>query len=519
MKFLFKNKYLLIGMSFLGWISQPFFAQAANPPSKQQKAFAITIGFNQSSDKSIPLLQYADDDAIHNYELMLNLGAHAVLLTQIDPATKELYPNLNVAQPSLFNLEKAIDAINQKIDQAHLQNHQTIFYFFYTGHGSVDSGEGYVELADGGRLTRNQLRRLLARLHADVKHVIIDACKSYYLAFERGPGGKRWPTASSFLPSSPDIPKGVGFVLSTSSANDSHEWEAFQGGIFSHEVRSALRGGADLNNDGVVTYEEAGAFIYTANRAVPNEKYRPRFFLKPPSGQIAMKAVLADLRVAQGRWLTLDSPRQKHLYWETDDGIRLADSHLGKKSIKLVLPISGRIYVRTPQSAQEYVLEGEQFPRMSQLMPRPVSSRIRGAEHDAFRKLFSIPFDDESLRQYRLQPIPTIEEEIIKPHGVTNWLRPTIGIASLAIIGTGGLLSVLAVREKSRVNDATPNLERQGINETIHRYNIASVTCYGLGGLAAATYLIWQFWPRRHTHIVPGQISRQGNGLFLRILW
>ena len=59
---------------------------------------------------------------------------------------------------------------------------------FYSGHGDVDRGEGFVVLEDR-RLTRTMLYALLARSPAAHNHVFIDACKSYFLAFDRGPGG------------------------------------------------------------------------------------------------------------------------------------------------------------------------------------------------------------------------------------------------------------------------------------------------------------------------------------------
>ena len=93
-------------------------------------------------------------------------------------------------------------------------------FLFYSGHGDVDHGEGYVLLEDR-RLTRGDLYALLARSPAARNHVFIDACKSYFLAFERGPGGRRTPYAGSFVaPSEPGRLDNVGLVLSTSSDRD-----------------------------------------------------------------------------------------------------------------------------------------------------------------------------------------------------------------------------------------------------------------------------------------------------------
>src|SRR6202011_1444656 len=80
----------------------------------------------------------------------------------------------------------------------------------------------------------------------------------------------------------PELFPNVGFLLSSSAGTDSHEWDEFQGGVFSHEVLSALRGAADADSDGAVSYAELGAFVLKANAAVPNARFRPRFTVHPP---------------------------------------------------------------------------------------------------------------------------------------------------------------------------------------------------------------------------------------------
>ena len=87
----------------------------------------------------------------------------------------------------------------------------------------------------------------------------------------------------------------TGFVLSTSSDRDSHEWERYQAGILSHELRSALRGAADADRDGRITYAELGAFLVTANSNIENPTFRPDFTVRPPD---------RDLRREVLRWET-----------------------------------------------------------------------------------------------------------------------------------------------------------------------------------------------------------------------
>jgi len=90
------------------------------------------------------------------------------------------------------------------------------------------------------------------------------------------------------------------FILSTSSDRDSHEWERFQAGILSHELRSALRGAADANLDGVVTYRELGAFLVRANQAIVNRRYRPDFMVRPPSNEFRTELLAWKDRDASG---------------------------------------------------------------------------------------------------------------------------------------------------------------------------------------------------------------------------
>jgi len=105
----------------------------------------------------------------------------------------------------------------------------------------VDGTRGYISLEDA-RLTGEVLgTEIVSRIEARSIHMILDACNPYLVAYSRGPGGERRP-ARDFAKSVYDLGRDprVGLLLSTSAATESHEWDAFQGGVFSHEVRSGL---------------------------------------------------------------------------------------------------------------------------------------------------------------------------------------------------------------------------------------------------------------------------------------
>ena len=60
----------------------------------------------------------------------------------------------------------------------------------------------------------------------------------------------------------------AGFLLSTSDRREVHEWVGYRGGVFSYQVLGAMHGAADVDEDGVVSYAEAHAYVVAANMAV-----------------------------------------------------------------------------------------------------------------------------------------------------------------------------------------------------------------------------------------------------------
>jgi len=80
---------------------------------KKVSLYAVIVGYNQSHDNSGITLQFADDDAVKNYQLMKQFGADAVLLTELDEMSKKLYsPSINLLPPSLSSLHSALLKIN-----------------------------------------------------------------------------------------------------------------------------------------------------------------------------------------------------------------------------------------------------------------------------------------------------------------------------------------------------------------------------------------------------------------------
>ena len=110
--------------------------------------FAIVVGLNHSLDASVGALRYADDDAVQNAQLMNQLGAQVILLTELDRDTKRLYPPLMTSMPTRAALSKALKRFNRQIDLAHASGRKTVLFLFYSGHGDVKNNQGFLSLKD-----------------------------------------------------------------------------------------------------------------------------------------------------------------------------------------------------------------------------------------------------------------------------------------------------------------------------------------------------------------------------------
>ena len=287
--------------------------------------YALIVGYNASTDGSRPQLRFADDDAARFYELLAPISTRAILLTSFDDDSQQLFPGLvsKSRPPTLENLERAARMLSRAIAKDRKQEIRSELYFFYAGHGEVIDGVGSVSLVDQP-LSRPRFKALMKQLSADALHIIVDACKSYYLVAGRGPGGRRVHHETPF--SGPDRAPGVGYILSTSSEADTHEWAALSSGIFSHEVRSGLLGAGDANNDGAVSYEELAAFVAVANESIPTPSFRPKVFIRPPIDD-RQRQILKLNRIRRASILEVGPTQAGRISIMDQRGLRYADTH------------------------------------------------------------------------------------------------------------------------------------------------------------------------------------------------
>jgi hypothetical protein len=478
----------------------PLRARAA-PPNR----FAVVIGVNGPDHGDLPRLRYADDDAVAMHALLTEAGVQSVLYTSLDDDTQRRNPGVHPSGRATWTaIEAAFAALERPLRAAADAGNDPELYIFFSGHGDVSQGEGYVVLEDG-RLTRSRLRTLLERTKIARQHVVIDACRSYYLAFEKGGPGKRSKLDRRIVEDERGLPDRVGFILSTSSDRESHEWDRFQGGVFSYEVRSALRGAADANGDGVITYAELGAFLTIANQGIANERFRPDFLLSPPAGsRRLLQAPLLTWPVTSPA-LTADELAH-HFYVEDARGTRLLDANPGRDQRLIVhLPADPPLFVRAGEP--EEIVLSQVSGRISDGQRQPTSVASKGALHLALEQLFATPFGGQNVADFERTWTPPRPAELDREPPAS--LRRAAGWTFVGTASLGVVLQLVAL-ERYETALHSSQLERHARNQTIERLDLAAFIAYGVAGVAGATWVTATLWHDREGRSV--DVGIDGGG-------
>lgn len=460
----------------------------------ERATFAIVIGSNASVDANLAPLHYADDDAARYLDLFRLLGARTYLLTRLDENTRRLHPQAaaEATDPTKASYESALAQLAADVTKASQRGLETTVYFVYAGHGNVQNGLGYITLEDL-RITGPDLAGAFAKVPATRIHVIVDACASYFLAYSRGPGGERRPIEGIGLRPALAGDARIGLLLSTSSARESHEWDAFQSGVFSHEVRSGLYGAADADNDGQVSYREIAAFVQRANAAIPNDRFRPNLHARAPESG----GLLVDLRKARGRRVEIDGKHAGRWYFEDARGVRIADVHNAEgQSVSLLRPSpSGRTYLHRVEDDTELLVEGApDAVTVADLTPAVARVAARGGAHESFGSLFALPFDAQVVAAY--EGVEEGPPPSASPPRRPTW-RTVTGIAALgtgaAALGTAIALTVTSLDQ--RADGGRTQVEIADVNESVKAKQTAAGVLYAVSGVAVAGGLAALLWP------------------------
>ncbi|MBN2525093.1 MAG: caspase family protein [Deltaproteobacteria bacterium] len=363
--------------------------------------YAIIVANNNSLDEGVPPLRYADDDGARYFEMFTSAGVEVSLLTVLGAEEQRRYIEAAKAAvpPSYKNLRATLKTLFTRMESAVQSGSEVHFYFIYAGHGDVGANqEGYLNLLDH-RFTRSELySEIVAQSPASFNHIILDACHAYYMVNKRGGGndksGDYKMHVRDFLEKEmlTRYPN-TGVILAASNESETHEWQRFESGIFSHEIRSAMVGAGDVNNDGFISYSEAAACVDAANAAIDVPNARLKVFFRPPQQKVDVPLLgISDFKKAP----TLNMPISfaGKYYVEDARGVRLADLHYSTEQ-PVVLKLVGKapFYIRTAKNDEAMVGADVLQIELSSLQFVASQNGHRGSVEETFRKkLFSLPF-------------------------------------------------------------------------------------------------------------------------------
>lgn len=498
-------------------------ALAANPAHGVGSfAQAIVIGANRSVDSELPPLRYADDDAARFAELFEEMGIESHLLTRPDENTRRLHAGVlsRARLPTRAQLALAVAEAKARTAHARLRGDKTLLYVVFAGHGNAEGDRGYVTLEDSRLFAREFLKDIVDQVAANEAHVVIDACRSYLFASSRGAGGTHQPVRGFLAGALGPGMGNTGFLLSSNSSGETHEWEAFQSGVFSHEVRSGLTGAADVDGDGVVSYQEIAAFVDRANANIVNSHYRPEVYARPPRGQTTLMSL-----AARRRQLRVDGlATGKHYLVEDSRGVRWADFHAGRgQPLRILLPAGNLpLYVRGVADGQESVLEtAAREIVLADQATRSAEAQTRGAAHRAFTRLFSLPFDRQTAMDFGLMQAELatpLELSAVTPTGSEAGWRRGLGIAALATAGAAAAVGGYLIYDNRRLLSATPADvdQRTGDqrNQTIDLNDRRARWLFGGGAAVALGGLALLLWPSQSA---PLEVSLTDGGATVQL--
>ena len=379
------------------------------------RIFLLVVSNNKSLEKGVPSLKYADDDGARYFEILNPFTHSSYFLATLDEDSQRLYPILTskTLPPTKDNLNRTIDKLIEEIETSKDDGYKTELYTVFTGHGGIDDkGEGYLNLTDS-RFTRSDLyNSLITKIKADTVHLIVDSCNAFYMVQSRKDWKNHYVSEDvtddfrAYLRSDDDLLQypNVGVILATSSAGEVHEWSLLQAGVFSHVIHSALLGGADIDEDGDVTYSEVQAFVTSAFAGIKNAKAKVKIYVHPPA-QNRRKPLINLTKMSNSAVQVLKLDRGGRFYVEDSRGVRYADLNTGAFTplSLILLPYGDKkdknsYYIKTDTKEIEIpLLNNIDFKKPLSLASLTLKDRndiARGSIDESFKKgLFAIPFD------------------------------------------------------------------------------------------------------------------------------
>lgn len=232
--------------------------------SAAQRRYGVVIGVNEGRPDEQALL-YAERDAQRVADVLRKLGGFAE-------------ENLVVLRGTdAERTASALQEVGKRIRREVAQGDEVLLFVYYSGH--ADNVALHLGTSDLGL---RRLERLLAAAPAQVRVLVVDACRSGEITRVKGVV----PAESFEFRAQNDLAsEGLAIITSSAAGEDAQESDRLAGGIFTHHFVNGLAGAADRSSDGVVTLTEAYEYGY---RQTLSTTSRARF-IQHPTYSFALK--------------------------------------------------------------------------------------------------------------------------------------------------------------------------------------------------------------------------------------
>jgi hypothetical protein len=212
-------------------------ALAATVPARAEVRLLIAVGAEVGLKTDVRL-RYAQQDARRVAAALSELGA--VTQSQV------------LEGPDAAGIQTALGVASKATAAAHQRGERVILFFFFSGHADAD----FLHAARS-RLSWDSLRSQLRAVGADATVSFVDACASGGASSKGATPGKPFQVERESRPT-----RGVVWFTSSRGDEASYESDELGGSFFTHYLVSALRGAADLDENGRVTLNEVYRFAY-----------------------------------------------------------------------------------------------------------------------------------------------------------------------------------------------------------------------------------------------------------------
>ncbi len=413
------------GLAVLSWLALSQVARAEPAVSLH----VLAIGYNglpaADDDARLRELRYADDDAAAFAQFGRDVGGNVIVVSNFDLDTARRFPEVAAAArpPMREEIRRAVRELNEAFARDRARGREPVVLLTYSGHGSSATGKPALTLADG-ELTQEALyAEVLTALAAKFVHVVVDAChaeavvRSRDLQGEVVTLGKEEVAAQLARATLRGLPH-VGALVASSASTQTHEWDRWQHGVFTHEVISGLRGAADVNGDRTIEYSEMAAFLSAVNREVRDRTARIKPLITAPAG--APRVPIVDLRATKLAAFLVGQPEPLGALWvETDNGQRILDLRSEHQHyVRVVVPSGQRLFVRSMRGEAEVTIAAGRQSAFDQLAMRARGVRARGSlDLSLERGLFAAAFGPSYYRGFvdRTEEIAAVPLRITDP--------------------------------------------------------------------------------------------------------